>query len=79
MGRELFLQEGPSSTCHRFVGAVAPHKFHSPQRELSLRPSHQLLHVIAEWEDRFPLSPYRPLFCLTRDGQLKREFFGQII
>jgi len=66
MGRELILQRDPSSTCHRFVGAVAPHKFRSPQRELSLRRSRQLLHLIAEWEDRFPES-FFPRFA-TRAG-----------
>lgn len=65
-GRELILQQDPSSICHRFVGAVAPHKSRSPQRELSLRRSRQLLHLIAEWEDRFPES-FFPRFA-TRAG-----------
>ena len=30
------------------VGAVAPHKFRSPQREQLLRGARQLLHLIAE-------------------------------
>jgi hypothetical protein len=66
VGRELILQEDPSSTCHRFVGAVAPHKSRSSQRERSLRHSRQLLHLIAEWEDRFPES-FFPRFA-TRAG-----------
>ena len=53
-GRELILQRDPSSLCHRFVGAVAPHKFRSPQREQLLRQSRQLLHVAAEWNELFP-------------------------
>lgn len=66
VGRELIQQRDPSSTCHRFVGAVAPHKSRSPQRERSLRQSRQLLHLIAEWEDRFP-EKFFPRFA-TRSG-----------
>jgi hypothetical protein len=66
VGREQIQQRDPSSTCHRFVGAVAPHKFRSPQRECCLRRSRQLLHLIAEWEDRFP-EKFFPRFA-TRAG-----------
>jgi hypothetical protein len=65
-GRELILQRDPSSTCHRFVGAVAPHKFRSPQRECCLRRSRQLLHLATEWEDHFP-EKFFPRFA-TRSG-----------
>ena len=54
MGRRLLQQHSPCSTCHRFVGAVAPHKFRSPQRERLLRQSRQLLHLLAEWDGLFP-------------------------
>lgn len=65
-GRELLQQHHPVSTCHRFAGAVAPHKFRSPQRERILRQSRQLLHLIAEWEDLFP-EKFFPRFA-TRAG-----------
>lgn len=65
-GRPLIQERDPGSTCHRFVGAVAPHKFHSPQRERLLRQSRQLLHLIAEWEALFP-EKFFPRFA-TRAG-----------
>ena len=65
-GRELIQQRDSASTCHRFVGAVAPHKFRSPQREQLLRQSRQLLHLAAEWDERFP-EKFFPRFA-TRSG-----------
>jgi hypothetical protein len=65
-GRRLLQEQRPSSTCHRFVGAVAPHKFRSPQRERLLRQSRQLLHLIAEWDGLFP-EKFFPRFA-TRSG-----------
>jgi len=65
-GRQLIQQQRPASTCHRFVGAVAPHKFRSPQREQFLRQSRQLLYMIAEWEELFP-EKFFPRFA-TRPG-----------
>jgi hypothetical protein len=65
-GRKLILERHPASTCHRFVGVVAPHKFASPQRGLLLRQSRQLLHLIAEWEELFP-EKFFPRFA-TRSG-----------
>jgi hypothetical protein len=65
-GRTLILQHHPDSTCHRFVGAVAPHKFRSPQREQLLRQSRKLLHLAAEWNERFP-EKFFPRFA-TRSG-----------
>jgi len=64
--RDLIQQRDLSSTCHRFVGAVAPHKFRSPQREQLLRQSRQLLHLAAEWDERFP-EKFFPRFA-TRSG-----------
>ena len=66
VGRRLIQEQHPSSTCHRFVGAVAPHKFRSRKRERLLRHSRQLLHLIAEWEGLFP-ERFFPRFA-TRSG-----------
>ena len=65
-GRQLIQEQNPGSTCHRFVGAVSPHKHQSPQRERLLRQSRQLLHLIAEWEATFP-EKFFPRFA-TRAG-----------
>jgi hypothetical protein len=65
-GRQLVQQRNPGSTGHRFLGAVAPHKFRSRQRELLLRRSRQLLHLRAEWEELFP-EKFFPRFA-TRSG-----------
>jgi hypothetical protein len=65
-GRQQIQDRNPGSTCHRFVGAVAPHKFRSPQREQVLRCSRQQLHLIAEWEKLFS-EKYFPRFA-TRSG-----------
>lgn len=54
LGRQLIQREHPASTCHRFVGAVAPQKFRSPQRQRLLGHARQLLHLIAEWDRFFP-------------------------
>ena len=65
-GRRLVQDHDPSSTCHRFVGAVAPGKFRSRKRELLLRRSRQLLHLHAEWDELFP-EKFFPRFA-TRSG-----------
>jgi hypothetical protein len=65
-GRQLIQEHDPGSTCHRFVGAVAPQKFRSPQRERRLRQSRQLIDLIAEWEATFP-EKFFPRFA-TRAG-----------
>jgi hypothetical protein len=65
-GRQLVLAHNPSSTCHRFVGAVAPHKFRSPQRGSLLSQARQLLQLIQEWEQTFP-EKFFPRFA-TRSG-----------
>jgi hypothetical protein len=66
VGRRLIQEHHPGSTGHRFVGAVAPHKFASRKRERLLRRSRQLLHLIAEWEELFP-ERFFPRFA-TRSG-----------
>lgn len=65
-GRQLVQDRNPCSTCHRFVGAVAPQKFRSPQRGQLLRQSRQLLHLISEWDGLFP-EKFFPRFA-TRSG-----------
>ena len=65
-GRRQIQQQHPGSRCHRFVGAVAPHKFRSPERERLLRRARQLLHLIAEWEQLFR-EKFFPRFA-TRSG-----------
>jgi hypothetical protein len=65
-GRHQLQQQNPASTCHRFVGAVAPCKFRSPQRERVLRQSRQLLQLIDEWDALFP-EKFFPRFA-TRSG-----------
>ncbi|MHB8108077.1 MAG: hypothetical protein ACYDH4_11725 [Candidatus Cryosericum sp.] len=65
-GRQQIQAHHPGSACHRFVGAVAPHKFRSLQREQLLQRSRQLLHLITEWEGLFP-QKFFPRFA-TRSG-----------
>jgi hypothetical protein len=65
-GRQQIQEHHPGSACHRFVGAVAPHKFRSPQREQLLQRSRQLLHLSAEWERLFS-QKFFPRFA-TRAG-----------
>ena len=65
-GRKLVLEHHPTSTCHRFAGAVARHKYRSPQRGGLLQQSRQLIHLIAEWEEVFP-EKFFPRFA-TRSG-----------
>jgi hypothetical protein len=65
-GQELLLQQNPASLCHRFDGAVAPHKFRSRQREQSLCQARRLLHLIVEWDATFP-EKFFPRFA-TRAG-----------
>ncbi len=65
-GRQLVQERNPSSTCHRFLGAVAPNKFRSRKRELLLCRSRQLLHLRAEWEECCP-EKFFPRFA-TRSG-----------
>jgi len=66
VARRLIQEHHPGSTCHRFVGAVAPHKFRSRKRGRLLRHSRQLLHLIVEWEGLFA-ERFFPRFA-TRSG-----------
>jgi hypothetical protein len=65
-GQQLLLQQHPAALCHRFLGAVAPGKSRSPQREQILRQTRRLLHLIAEWDHHFP-ERFFPRFA-TRAG-----------
>jgi hypothetical protein len=65
-GRQRIQQHDPSTTCHRFAGAVAPQKLRSPQRERLLRHSRQLLHLAVAWDRRFA-EKFFPRFA-TRSG-----------
>lgn len=65
-GRQLIQQHNPRSTCHRFVGEIAPHRARNPQRAVLLRQSRQLIHLIAEWDGLFP-EKFFPRFA-TRSG-----------
>jgi len=53
-GLDLWQQHHPSSSLHRFSGAVAPHKYRSPKRGESLRIARRLLHLIVRWNRTFP-------------------------
>jgi hypothetical protein len=66
LGLRLLIQRDPHSTCHRFVGAVAPHKSRSPRREQTLRQARRLLHLNDQWENHFS-EPFFPRFA-TRSG-----------
>lgn len=66
MGRKLIDQHDPTSSTHRFVGAVAPHKYRSPERGTCLRTARSLLHLIDLWDRTFP-ERFFPRFA-TRCG-----------
>lgn len=65
-GLQLLAQSDPHSDCHRFLGAVAAHKFRSPRRGEKLRNARRLLHLIDRWDRQFP-EPFFPRFA-TRSG-----------
>jgi len=66
VGRQQIQERNPGSACHRFLGAVAPQKFRSPQRRQVLCCARQLLHLIVEWEGLFS-ARFFPRFA-TRSG-----------
>jgi hypothetical protein len=53
LGLELCGQHDSQFTGHRFLGAVAPHKYRSPQRGEILRTARRLLHLIDHWKRTF--------------------------
>lgn len=52
-GLELWQEHEPTSSLHRFEGAVAPHKHHSDQRGVLLRTARRLLVLINRWDRTF--------------------------
>ncbi len=53
LGLQLYGEHDPLSTLHRFVGAVAPHKYRSQQRAEILRTARRLLHLQNHWDRTF--------------------------
>ncbi len=53
LGLQLYGEHDPLSTLHRFVGAVAPHKYRSHQRAEVLRTARRLLHLQNHWDRSF--------------------------
>jgi len=66
VGRQRIQERNPACTCHRFLGAVAPQKFRSPQRGQALSRARQLLRLIVEWDGLFR-EKFFPRFA-TRSG-----------
>jgi hypothetical protein len=65
IGLGLLAEHDPDSTLHRFLGAVAPHKYRTDARGEILRTSRRLLHLIDRWnrifsESFFPRFATRP-------------------
>lgn len=67
LGLELLSECDPHCDLHRFLGAVAPHKFRSPQRGEILRTARRLLHLIDQWERTFHAS-FFPRFATRPRG-----------
>lgn len=53
LGLDLWQRHNPSSSLHRFKGAVAPHKYRTPERGEGLRIARRLLHLIVRWDRTF--------------------------
>lgn len=66
-GLQLWSEQEPLSTLHRFLGAVAPHKYRSPQRGECLRTARRLLNLIDRWERTFH-EPFFPRFATRSRG-----------
>jgi len=52
-GLELWQEHEPTSSLHRFEGAVAPRKHHRDQRAVLLRTARRLLVLIDRWDRTF--------------------------
>ena len=61
-GLQLLDEHSPSSSLHRFLGAVSPRKYRSPQRGEILRIARRLLHLIDHWNRAFG-EPFFPRFA----------------
>lgn len=66
-GLQLWSEREPLSTLHRFLGAVAPHKYRSPQRGEGLRTARRLLHLRDRWDRAFH-EPFFPRFATRPRG-----------
>jgi len=53
-GLSLLSQHDPADDLHRFLGAVAPRKYHSPERRDVLTTARRLLRLIDRWDRTFP-------------------------
>jgi hypothetical protein len=62
VGLELIHEHDPLTTQHRFLGAVTPHKYRSPDRGEILRTARRLLHLIDHWNRIFS-DPFFPRFA----------------
>jgi hypothetical protein len=65
-GLSLLNQHDPANELHRFPGAVAPHKYRSPERRDLLATARRLLHLIDCWDRTFK-ERFFPRFA-TRSG-----------
>jgi hypothetical protein len=61
-GLRLLGEHDPGDLSHRFVGAVAPHKFRSAKRQQTLTLARKLLHLIDHWDRTFG-EPFFPRFA----------------
>lgn len=66
LGRRLLLEANPHSSSHRFVAAVHPQKFRSPQRHAQLEHARQVLQLGDDWHAQFG-EKFFPRFA-TRAG-----------
>lgn len=62
-GCDLYLQADPTSTVHRFDGAVAPGKARSDSRLQSLSIARRLLYLRSRWDNRFANETFFPRFA----------------
>ena len=65
-GLSLLNQHDTANDLHRFVGAVTPHKYRSPERRDLLAAARRLLHLIDCWDRTFK-ERFFPRFA-TRSG-----------
>lgn len=68
IGMQLWIEHDPLTTLHRFVGAVAPHKYRSEQRHQILRTARRLLMLIDHWDRTFPDSFFPRFATRPRDS-----------
>lgn len=66
-GSELVNERDPSARLHRFVGAVAPCKYRSPERANRLRTARRLFNLIDHWNRNFA-EPFFPRYATAARG-----------